>query len=90
MFALDIHNLSKKYANIVAIADLSLAVERRQIFGFVGPDGAGKTSLFRILCGILRPSSGRAWVLGFDTVAESEKLKQELGIWPENLPFMPI
>lgn len=79
MYALDLQNLTKKYANIVAVAGLSLTVERDRIFGFVGPDGAGKTSLFRMLCGILTPSSGRALVLGFDTVSESEKLKQELG-----------
>ena len=71
--------LSKKYSQTMAIDSLTLEIGEGQIFGLVGPDGAGKTSLFQILAGILSPSSGKASVLGHDVVKDPEKLKQELG-----------
>ena len=79
MIAVDIQNLTKAYRNNIAVKDLSLRIEANQIFGFVGPDGAGKTSLFRILCGILTPTSGKVSVLGFDVTSQPEEIKKELG-----------
>ncbi len=79
MEAVVLQNLVKKYRRLTAIDDISIAVESNQIFGFLGPDGAGKTSLFQILCGILTASSGRVSVLGVDVLKNPEKLKQELG-----------
>jgi ABC-2 type transport system ATP-binding protein len=79
MNAVVIQNLTKKYGTVTALDNLSIMVEPDRIFGFLGPDGAGKTSLFRILCGILPPSSGGATVLGYDVVTAAEPLKRELG-----------
>lgn len=79
MNAVAINNLTKKYRNNAAIADLSIQIGARQIFGFVGPDGAGKTSLFRILCGVLSADSGTVVALGVDVLRRPEKLKQKLG-----------
>jgi ABC-2 type transport system ATP-binding protein len=79
MNAIEIDNLTKKYQNCVAVADLSIQIAARQIFGFVGPDGAGKTSLFQMLCGILTANSGRISALGIEVFKNPEQLKQRLG-----------
>lgn len=79
MEAIVLQNLVKKYQRVTAIDDLSITIENNQIFGFLGPDGAGKTSLFQILCGILTVTSGMVSVLGIDLLKHPEKLKQELG-----------
>jgi ABC-2 type transport system ATP-binding protein len=79
MAAVEIQDLIKKYENTTALAGISIGIESNRIFGFVGPDGAGKTSLFRILCGILTPTGGKVKVLGIDVLKYPERLKQELG-----------
>ncbi len=79
MEAVVLQKLVKKYQRVTAIDEISIAIESNQIFGFLGPDGAGKTSLFRILCGILTATSGKVSVLGYDVLKYPEKLKQELG-----------
>jgi ABC-2 type transport system ATP-binding protein len=79
MDAIEIKNLTKKYQNCVAVADLSIQIAERQIFGFVGPDGAGKTSLFQMLCGILSATDGRINALGVDVLKNPEQLKPKLG-----------
>jgi ABC-2 type transport system ATP-binding protein len=79
MQAVYIQNLEKKYGHIIAIDDLSINIEANQIFGFLGPDGAGKTSLFRILCGILSATKGKVSAFGIDVLKNPEQIKQELG-----------
>lgn len=79
MYAIEIVNLTKKYPNCIAVADLSIQIAARQIFGFVGPDGAGKTSLFQMLCGILAADNGKISALGVDVVKKPEQIKQKLG-----------
>jgi ABC-2 type transport system ATP-binding protein len=79
MKAIWTQNLTKTYGHICAIDDLSIGIDAHQIYGFLGPDGAGKTSLFRILCGILTATGGNVSVLGIDVLKKPEKLKQELG-----------
>jgi len=74
-----IEDLVKKYQAVTALNHLSLSIPANQIFGFVGPDGAGKTSLFQILCGILSATSGKVTVLGLDLSRQSERLKEDLG-----------
>ncbi len=72
--------LTKKYGKITALDDLNLEVEEGEIFGLLGPNGAGKTTLISMLCTILKPTSGRAWVNGFDIVKESSKVRKSIGI----------
>lgn len=79
MNAIGTENLIKKYGQITAIDNLSIQIGLHQIYGFLGPDGAGKTSLFRILCGILTASGGKVEALGIDVRKNPEKLKQHLG-----------
>lgn len=77
-----IQNLSRSYAKVDAIKDISLSVEKGEIFGFIGPDGAGKTTLFRILVTLLKPDSGSAQVEGFDVVKDYKKIRKIVGYMP--------
>ena len=71
--------LTKKFDNITAVDSLDLEVQEGEIFGLVGPDGAGKTTTMRLLTGILDPTSGDGWVYGRHIVRESETLKDNIG-----------
>jgi len=75
-----IEDLTKKYGKLTAVDRLNLHVEEGEIFGLLGPNGAGKTTLISVLCTILPPSSGKAWVNGFDIVRESPKVRKSIGI----------
>ncbi len=77
--AIDIQGLSKQFGDIRAVSDLRFSVYSGEMFGLVGPDGAGKTTAIRMLCGILTPSSGTASVLGKDVVKEPDRVKREIG-----------
>ncbi|MFZ2411310.1 MAG: ATP-binding cassette domain-containing protein [Candidatus Methanoperedens sp.] len=72
--------LTKKYGKLTAVDELNLEVEEGEIFGLLGPNGAGKTTLISMLCTILKPTSGRAWVNGFDIVKEPGKVRKSIGI----------
>jgi ABC-2 type transport system ATP-binding protein len=72
-------SLSRTFGPITALQDLTLSVDEGEIFGLVGPDGSGKTTCLRILCGLLRPSDGQALVLGHDVGADPETIKPEIG-----------
>ena len=77
--AIDIKSLTKQFEGITAVDGLNLSIEKGEMFGIVGPDGAGKTTTFRMLTGILTPTSGTATLLGHDLVKESEEIKKEIG-----------
>ena len=70
--------LTRKFNNLTAVDNLNLEVEEGEIFGLVGPDGAGKTTTMRLLTGILDPTEGEAWVFGRHVVKESEALKDNI------------
>ena len=72
-------NLSKKFGDITAVNGLNLAVKKGEIFGLVGPDGAGKTTVIRMLVAIMLPTGGSAAVAGYDTVKEAEAIKHHIG-----------
>jgi len=72
-------NLTKKFGSLTAVDDLNIEIEEGEIFGLVGPDGAGKTTTMRLLSGILEPTSGEGWVYGRHIVKEAELLKDNIG-----------
>ena len=82
MNAIEVNNISKSYGKIKALEKVSLAVEKGEVFGLIGPDGAGKTTLFRILCTLLLPDSGTARVDGFDTVGQMKEIRRRVGYMP--------
>ncbi len=73
------YDLKKSFADITAVNGVSFDVKKNEIFGIVGPDGAGKTTTIRILCGLLRPDSGNAAILGLDLDKQKNKIKREIG-----------
>jgi ABC-type multidrug transport system ATPase subunit len=77
-----IDHISKSYNGQKALDDITLSVEKGELFGFIGPDGAGKTSLFRILTTLLIPDSGKALVEGFDTVKDYKSIRKIIGYMP--------
>jgi ABC-2 type transport system ATP-binding protein len=76
---IEVRNLYKKFGNFVANDDLTFDVFRGEIFGFLGANGAGKTTAMRILCGLSHPSSGEIRVNGFDVYKQSENIKKSIG-----------
>ncbi|WP_232064732.1 ATP-binding cassette domain-containing protein [Rhodocytophaga rosea] len=71
--------LTKKFGEFIATNQISFAVKKGEIFGFLGANGAGKTTAMRMLCGLLTPSSGRASVAGFDVFTQAERIKERIG-----------
>jgi ABC-2 type transport system ATP-binding protein len=82
-----VEHLTKQYAGIVAIKEISFEVARGEIVGFLGPNGAGKSTTMRILASYLPPTSGRAIVAGFDVFTDSLKARRRLGYLAENVPL---
>jgi ABC-2 type transport system ATP-binding protein len=78
MITIKTENLTRKFGDLTALDQLNLEVPEGEIFGLVGPDGAGKTTTMRLLTGILEPTSGNAWVYNKHTVKESENLKEQI------------
>ena len=77
--AVFVDQLTRKFGNFVAVDHISLTVERGEIFGFLGANGAGKTTAIRMLCGLLLPTSGWGMVGGFDIYKENENIKRSIG-----------
>lgn len=74
-----IENLKRSYVDIIAVNGVSYSVAQGEMFGLVGPDGAGKTTTIRMLIGLLKPDSGAATVLGYDIITQKNKIKDEIG-----------
>lgn len=74
-----IDKLVKRFGDFVAVDNVSLTVERGEVFGFLGPNGAGKSTTIRILCGLLGPTSGAATVAGFRVGSEAEEIRRNIG-----------
>ena len=79
MLAIKAENLSKTFGSLTAVNRLTLSVERGEIFGLVGPDGAGKTTIMRMFSGILPPTEGEAWILDHPISSQAESLKEKIG-----------
>jgi len=71
--------LTKRYGNFIAANELTFSVGKGEIFGFLGANGAGKTTAMRMLCGLSKPSSGKASIAGFDVYTQTEKIKRSIG-----------
>jgi ABC-2 type transport system ATP-binding protein len=72
-------DLTRRFGDLTAVDRLALRIERGEIFGLVGPDGAGKTTTLRLLCGLLNPTSGGAWVVGRDVQRDLDAIKDRIG-----------
>ena len=91
-YTIEVEGLIKKYPTQKdknAIDQLSLAVPKGQLFGLIGPDGAGKTTTLRIISTVMKPTSGSVRVLGLDVVREAEKIRPKIGYMPQNFSLYP-
>lgn len=77
--AIEVHNLTKRFGTLEAVKDISFQVPPGFIFGLLGPNGSGKSTTIRMLCGLLRPTSGNGRVLGLDIVTQAERIKARIG-----------
>jgi len=78
-YAIEAENMVKRFGNFVANDNLTFSVAKGEIFGFLGANGAGKTTAIRILCGLSTPTSGRIRVAGFDVFTQTESIKKRIG-----------
>lgn len=76
---IETHELTRRFGDFIAVNAISFEVKAGEIFGFLGANGAGKTTAMRILCGLLLPSSGKATVAGYDVYTQSEQIKRQIG-----------
>ena len=82
MNAIEVNNISKHYGKVQALNNVSFSVKKGEVFGLIGPDGAGKTSMYRILCSLLLPDNGTAIVDGFDVVQQMKEIRKRIGYMP--------
>lgn len=91
-YVIEAHDIVKKYPSQkehAAVDGLSLAIPAGQLFGLVGPDGAGKTTILRILSTVMEPSRGRAQILGHDVRTQAEQARRHIGYMPQNFSLYP-
>ncbi|SAK92324.1 ABC transporter [Caballeronia pedi] len=86
-YVIDVHNLNKHFGDKHVVNDVSLQVARGEIFGFLGPNGSGKTTSIRLMCGLLTPDSGSGTCLGYDIVRESEEIKRNVGYMTQRFSY---
>ena len=87
--SIEIQDLTKRYGTLVALDHVSLSVSEGSMFGLIGPDGAGKTTLYQILTTLLSPDEGSAIVTGLDVVKDYKKLRTVIGYMPEKFSLYP-
>lgn len=89
MNAIEIHNLSKSYGKVQALKNISFEVQQGELFGLIGPDGAGKSTLFRLLTTLLNPDEGSAKIDGFDMVKDYRLIRSRVGYMPGRFSLYP-
>lgn len=89
MNAIEARGLTKRFGGATAVDGLTFAVGEGEVFGLVGPDGAGKTTTMRLLTSIMNPTSGEAWVAGHHIVHEAEAIKEEIGYMSQRFGLYP-
>ena len=87
--AIEIKDLTKRYGQLTALDSVTFSVAEGEMFGLIGPDGAGKSTLYKILTTLLTPDSGTASVLGLDVVKDYRKIRTEVGYMPERFSLYP-
>jgi ABC-2 type transport system ATP-binding protein len=87
--AVAVEGLTRKFDDFVAVDHISLSVDNGEIFGFLGANGAGKTTAIRMLCGLLLPTSGKGTVSGYDIMTRPERIKQSIGYMSQKFSLYP-
>ena len=85
--AIDVQGMTKRFGSRTVVDNIGLQVRRGEIYGFLGPNGSGKTTFIRMLCGLLRPDEGSGTCLGYDVITESEAIKAAVGYMTQRFSF---
>jgi ABC-2 type transport system ATP-binding protein len=85
--AIDVQGMTKRFGDRTVVNDIALQVRTGEIYGFLGPNGSGKTTFIRMLCGLLRADAGSGQVLGHDVIRESEEIKRHVGYMTQKFSF---
>lgn len=80
-------HLSKSFDSLKAVDDISLEIEKGEIFGFLGPNGAGKTTTITMIAGLLKPDGGKIFIDSLDLDADLKKIKKIMGVVPQDMAF---
>lgn len=86
-FAIDVSGMTKLFSGRTAVNNIGLKVRRGEICGFLGPNGSGKTTFIRMLCGLLRPDGGSGSCIGYDVITGSEAIRKEVGYMTQRFSF---
>lgn len=86
-YVIDVHGLNKRFGDKHVVNDVSLQVREGEIFGFLGPNGSGKTTSIRLMCGLLTPDSGSGTCLGYDILRDSEQIKRHVGYMTQKFSY---
>jgi ABC-2 type transport system ATP-binding protein len=87
MSVVDVQGLTKRFGSKTAVDGVSMTLERGEIVGFLGPNGSGKTTTIRMICGLLTPDAGSGRVLNYDVLRESQKIKREVGYMTQRFTY---
>src|SRR5881392_3787760 len=80
---IETRDLTKMYGDLYALNRLTLKIEKGDVFGFIGPNGAGKTTTIRFLATLLKPTSGAAWINGYEVTRQVDDVKRSIGFMPD-------
>jgi ABC-2 type transport system ATP-binding protein len=84
---IDVQGITKRFGDRTVVNDIAMQVQRGEIYGFLGPNGSGKTTFLRMLCGLLRPDGGAGTCLSFDILKQSAEIKKRVGYMTQRFSF---
>ena len=85
--AIDVHGLTKRFGKKTVVDNVSMTVKRGEIYGFLGPNGSGKTTCIRMMCGLLTPDAGTGTCLGWDIMKNSVEIRRHVGYMTQRFSF---
>lgn len=89
MITIKTENISKAYDELKAVDEVSITVEKGEVYSLLGMNGAGKSTLIKMLCGLVKPTNGNGYILGYDLIKETNQVKKVLAVSPKETAIVP-